>query len=47
MVSLGDGEGNPTINTLERYAAALGKQMIVLLADLPVGWPPGRPRLSS
>lgn len=30
-------EGNPTINTLERYAAAVGKQMIVLLADSPVG----------
>jgi len=29
-------EGNPTINTLERYAA-VGKQMIVLLADSPVG----------
>ncbi len=29
-------EGNPTINTLERYAAAVGKQMIVLLADSPV-----------
>jgi hypothetical protein len=27
--------GNPTINTLERYAAAVGKQMIVLLADSP------------
>ena len=30
-------EANPTINTLERYAAAVGKQMIVLLADTPVG----------
>jgi DNA-binding phage protein len=30
-------EGNPTINTLERYASAIGKQMIVLLDDLPVG----------
>jgi DNA-binding phage protein len=30
-------EGNPTINTLERYAAAVGKQMIVLLADSSVG----------
>ena len=30
-------EGNPTISTLERYAAAVGKQMIVLLADSPVG----------
>ena len=30
-------EGNPTINTLERYAAAVGKQMIVLLADSPAG----------
>jgi DNA-binding Xre family transcriptional regulator len=30
-------EANPTINTLERYAAAVGKQMIVLLADSPVG----------
>ncbi len=29
-------EGNPTISTLERYAAAVGKQMIVLLADSPV-----------
>jgi transcriptional regulator with XRE-family HTH domain len=26
-------EGNPTINTLDRYAAAVGKQMIVLLTD--------------
>ena len=30
-------EGNPTISTLERYAAAVGKQMIVLLADSPAG----------
>ncbi len=30
-------EGNPTINTLQRYAAAMGKQVIVLLADTPAG----------
>jgi DNA-binding phage protein len=30
-------EANPTITTLERYASAVGKQMIVLLADSPVG----------
>ena len=26
-------EANPTLSTLERYAGAVGKQMIVLLAD--------------
>jgi len=30
-------EANPTINTLERYAAAVGKQMFVFLADSGLG----------
>ncbi len=28
-------DANPTVNTLERYAAAVGKHMVVLLADVP------------
>lgn len=28
-------QGNPTINTLQRYAFALGKQLLVQVADLP------------
>jgi DNA-binding XRE family transcriptional regulator len=28
-------EANPTLNTLERYADAVGKQMVVLLSDSP------------
>ena len=28
-------QDNPTINTLQRYAFALGKQVLVQVADLP------------
>lgn len=32
-------EANPTIGTLSRYAEAVGKQLLIVLADAPI--PPG------
>ncbi|OYV96724.1 MAG: hypothetical protein B7Z73_00220 [Planctomycetia bacterium 21-64-5] len=34
-------QDNPTINTLQRYAFALGKQIVVQVIDLPAAQVPG------
>lgn len=40
-------QDNPTVKTLQRYAFALGKQLVVQVIDLPAGHTPGAMSESS
>jgi transcriptional regulator with XRE-family HTH domain len=37
------GQGNPTVDTLARYAAALGKRVVFGMEDEPTGRPNAGP----